>query len=155
MNDTEAMALEWLTRQGIRVYYQHRKSPDFVTTDGKVGYEVKLVRSDKDKCVHFTGQQYARLQNFKGELYLLIFEPDETSPMKYRWDDVITDNIFPYRVRITANYPRIPIEQELYEQVLRVTTRTRLYGGDKQILQDWIADAIHEKLKKEQQGGKA
>lgn len=79
MNQTETLAYEWLIAQGYsqeQIAFQRRRSPDFVTADGK-GWEVKLVR---ENSIIFSTSQLLSLRDHSHST-VLIFRTGEAAPI--------------------------------------------------------------------------
>ncbi len=78
MNETERKAFNWLIKKGIpesNISFRARKTPDFLTTDGR-GYEVKLL---SDYGIYTNPKQLEELRDKNPTT--LVFSPFAEEPI--------------------------------------------------------------------------
>ena len=80
MNKTEEKAFKWILKQGIPktgIHYQARRSPDFITDDGK-WFEAKRVAGG---TIVFGAQQFDMLKRNEEKTTILAFTDDSEKPI--------------------------------------------------------------------------
>ena len=117
MNKTEEKTLRWLLRQGIprkSIHYQTRRSPDFITEDGR-WFEAKRILG---RAIVFGANQFKELKKNANRTTVLAFTDDSEEPVIIPMSEIEPDRIIKGIKTYIASEPkskRIRVSLETYE----------------------------------------
>ena len=101
MNKTQQKAYDWLLTQGYTskdIVFQPRKTPDFLTSDGK-GWEAKMLYGKS--TVWFFDKQISLLSKLNNT-FVLVFESGSKNPISIITNEKIIGNAIIDGIRIIS-----------------------------------------------------
>ena len=129
MNRTELVTFDWLLTQGYTesdITFQRRRSPDFLTADGKC-WETKLARNN---TAVFTINQTTSLLGC--DCTIVVYEAEEPSAapkLLVRYDDhPVPAQVGKYRFVLAnggADTVPVRVDGDLYEALVKVAKKHR------------------------------
>ena len=138
MNKTEVKAYNWLIKQGYskeQIVYRSRKTPDFLTSDGR-GFEAKKLYGD---LIWFTKSQFEELKSMSN-VKILVFKDDSEEPIAEIPSAELKDGaVFNgVRIYVTSRTPKttLQVEDELLDNFQNAVVRRfgKLKGSQSQAL---------------------